>query len=90
MKKLLTILCVAALVVQGDAAEEEAQEAPDYFSYLMFAGMLIGILAVYEFVKWVLKGLRDYCCTRAVVRGRISEESRGQAGSPTSSLASSG
>eukprot|EP00439_Symbiodinium_sp_Y106_P061706 s1100_g9.t1 len=69
VKKLLTILCVAALVVQGDAAEEEAQEAPDYFSYLMFAGMLIGILAVYEFVKWVLKGLRDYCCTRAVVRG---------------------
>ncbi|CAE7369126.1 RE2 [Symbiodinium sp. CCMP2592] len=50
VQRLLLILCVASLVDQVEAADEEEV---DFVYYGMMAGALIVILTVYEFVKWV-------------------------------------
>ena len=57
-KRLVLILCVASLVDQVEAAD---QEQNDYVYYGFMAGVVVMILVVYEFVKWILGELRSCC-----------------------------
>ena len=60
-KRLVLILCVASLVDQVEAADDEGI---DWFYYGMMTGVLIVILSVYEFVKWCVQELGRCCRAR--------------------------
>ena len=68
VKRLLTLLCLTALVERGEAAESEERETFDY----LFVGLcMIAVIAVWEgaktFVRWL-----GQCCGSSV-RGRRAE-----------------
>ena len=77
-KKLVLVLCVAALVENAEAADLEGPEQYDVMSYLMILGVVTGILVVYEFVKWCLMGgaevLRGALRVREPCRQRPSRD----------------
>ncbi|CAE7940779.1 RE1, partial [Symbiodinium sp. KB8] len=70
-KRLVLLVCMAALVDQAEAAEEER----DYVYYSMMAGLLLIILTVYEFLKWGLRQLRG-CCRSRVEDQRAEQPAR--------------
>ncbi|OLQ15439.1 Retrovirus-related Pol polyprotein from transposon TNT 1-94 [Symbiodinium microadriaticum] len=60
-RRLVLLLCVASLVDQAEAADEEGV---DYVYYGMMVSILLVILTVYEFLKWGFGQLRGCCRSR--------------------------
>ena len=72
MKRLLTLLCLTALVEHGEAAEFEAR---DSFDYVFLILCVIAVIAVWEGVKTMVAWLKQ--CCGSTVRGRRAEELTG-------------
>ncbi|CAE7943445.1 unnamed protein product, partial [Symbiodinium sp. KB8] len=72
VKKLVLILCVASLVDQVEAADEEST---DYAYYGMMTLVVAGILMIYELVKWSI-GVLGGCCRSRVEDRRAERPAR--------------
>ena len=60
-KKLVLVLCMAALVERADGAHPEANEAPG-MDYLFVSVCVVAVIAVWECIKGMLESVAQTCC----------------------------